>query len=71
RCTVRHAYSHFRITLHVFEACPESGRIRAGAGCTMAQWVRVADLHACAMPITARKVVGAWVWDSGQGMVQG
>ena len=60
RCIVRHAYSHFRITLHVFEARLESGRVRAGEGCSMAQWVRVADMHALAMPITGRKVVGAW-----------
>ena len=58
RCTVKHTYSHFQITLHVFAARLHGGRLCAGEGCTRAQWVSAVDLQTLAMPITARKVVG-------------
>ncbi len=60
-CTVKHAYSHFKITLHVFEAAYDSGRIRAGDIHSAAEWVAPAALHTNAMPITARKVVDRWL----------
>ena len=58
-CVVKHAYSHFKITLHVFAAERDSGRLRAGQGCSRAEWASPAELHVRAMPITARKVVRA------------
>jgi len=47
--TVRHAYSHFRITLHAFECSYVSGRPRA-LGCAAWRWVPVDELHQYAFP---------------------
>jgi A/G-specific adenine glycosylase len=50
---VKHAYSHFRITLHAFECQYVSGRPRA-LGCADWKWVRLCDLRrlrSCASPL--------------------
>jgi A/G-specific adenine glycosylase len=47
--TVRHAYTHFRITLHAFECRHLSGRCRA-LGCAAWKWVRPAELDDYAFP---------------------
>lgn len=54
--TVKHAYSHFRITLHVFECDHSSGRPKAIA-CAAWKWVRPKDLDRFAFPQANRKVI--------------
>lgn len=60
RCllTVRHAYSHFRITLHAFECRYVSGRCRA-IGCDAVKWVRPAELDRYAFPKANHKIIAA------------
>jgi A/G-specific adenine glycosylase len=41
--TIHHAYSHFRLTLHVFRCRYVSGRCKA-IGCEAFRWVRLAEL---------------------------
>jgi A/G-specific adenine glycosylase len=48
---VRHAYSHFSVTLHVF-ACRASGRTRAGRP---RRWVRAAELDDLPFPAANKK----------------
>jgi len=47
--TVKHAYSHFRITLHAFDAMFVSGKARA-LGCQEVKWVQPKDLEQYAFP---------------------
>lgn len=54
RCTVRHAYSHFRITMHVFDCRVRTGRARALAADAV-RWVRPQDLHRFAFPRATHK----------------
>ena len=56
--TVRHAYSHFRITLHAFECRYVSGAPRA-LGCADWKWVRPADLGRYAFPAANHKIIAA------------
>jgi A/G-specific adenine glycosylase len=64
--SIPHAYTHFRITLHVYEcryvsACPEHsrrGRPRA-IGCAEWRWVRPDELDRYAFPSANRKVIVA------------
>jgi len=56
--TVRHAYTHFRITLHAFECRYVSGRCRA-IGCDAFQWVRLAELDDYAFPAANHKIIAA------------
>jgi A/G-specific adenine glycosylase len=56
--TVRHAYSHFRITLHVFQCRPQAGRARPIA-CDAVKWVRLADLDDYAFPKANHKIIAA------------
>jgi A/G-specific adenine glycosylase len=56
--TVRHAYSHFRITLHVFECRYVSGRPRA-LGCAAWRWIRLRDLDRYAFPAANHKIIAA------------
>ncbi|MFT5239426.1 MAG: A/G-specific adenine glycosylase [Candidatus Promineifilaceae bacterium] len=58
---LKHAYSHFKITLHVFEASRTGGRIRAGGDYSSCEWVQPLALAQRAMPITARRVVNRWL----------
>jgi A/G-specific adenine glycosylase len=54
--TVRHAYTHFRITLHVFHARYRSGTPQA-LGCAGWQWVTLDDLAHYPFPVTDQKVI--------------
>jgi A/G-specific adenine glycosylase len=54
--SIRHAYSHFRITLHVFECRWRAGRPRA-LGCEAVRWVRPGQLGEFAFPRANRKIV--------------
>ncbi len=54
--TIAHAYSHFRITLHVFHCRWVSGRPRA-LGCTTWKWVTPRELDDYAFPKANRKVI--------------
>jgi len=54
--TVKHAYSHFRITLHAFECDCVSGRARA-IGCAAWKWVRLRDLDDFAFPKANLKIL--------------
>ena len=56
--TVKHAYTHFRITLHAFECDYVSGRPKA-LGCTAWRWVKPDELDAYAFPRANRKVIEA------------
>ncbi len=56
--TVKHAYTHFRITLHAFTAEIESGQAQA-VTCAEVRWVEVDELEEYAMPVTDRKVARA------------
>lgn len=47
--TIPHAYSHFRVTLHVFECRLLAGRLRA-LGCADWRWVPPAELSRYAFP---------------------
>lgn len=47
--TIPHEYSHFRVTLHVFECRPRAGRPRA-LGCAAWRWVTPAELRRYAFP---------------------
>ncbi|MFO7706777.1 MAG: A/G-specific adenine glycosylase [Desulfobacterales bacterium] len=53
---VRHAYSHFRIRLHVFRCRFAAGRVRL-KGPVAHRWVRVADLDRFAFPGANRKFI--------------
>ena len=68
--SVPHAYTHFRITLHVYEcrlvAGPErsrTGRYVSGhpraIGCAESRWVRLDELNHYAFPSANRKVIAA------------
>tara|TARA_B100000686_G_C16255069_1_gene696412 strand:- start:113 stop:631 length:519 start_codon:yes stop_codon:yes gene_type:complete len=53
---VDHAYSHFSITLHAFEAHYLSGRPRA-LGCADLKWIRPSQLPDYPMPRADRRVL--------------
>lgn len=54
--TVRHAYTHFRVTLHAFHCRHLSGDPRA-LGCAAWRWVTPVELDAYPMPGTNRKIL--------------
>jgi len=54
--TVRHGYSHFRVTLHVFQGRYAGGRPRC-LGCTAWAWVRPSDLRKYAFPSANQKII--------------
>ena len=54
--TVRHAYSHFRITLHAFECEYLSGRPKA-LGCAAWKWVTLDDLAHYPFPRANQKIL--------------
>jgi len=56
--SVRHAYTHFRITLHAFECRYRSGRCKP-LGCTDFKWVRLQELDHYAFPRANQKVIAA------------
>ena len=53
---MKHAYTHFKITLEVFTCCWESGRIRLD-GPAAFRWVRRQDLQAFPLPGAMKKVL--------------
>ena len=55
---VRHAYSHFRITLHAFRCQYVSGRCRA-IGCEAFRWVRATELGDYPFPAANLKLFAA------------
>ena len=56
--TARHAYTHFRVTLHAFECDHVSGRPRPTAADAWT-WVRPDDLDDYAFPGGSRKIIDA------------
>ncbi len=61
---VRHAYSHFRVTLHFYHCVHERGRARA-VGCAACRWVKPEELKRYAFPAGSARAVeavasGAW-----------
>ncbi|MFH1861275.1 MAG: 8-oxo-dGTP diphosphatase MutT [bacterium] len=48
-CIIQHAYSHFRITLHVFNCQHVAGKPQA-LGCAEWRWIDVRDLNQYAFP---------------------
>jgi len=54
--SVKHAYTHFRITLHFFACTAEPGRARALA-CQAVRWARPADLPEYAFPKASHAMV--------------
>lgn len=54
--TVRHAYTHFRITLHVFHARHLSGTPQT-IGCADWRWITPDQLHDFPFPVTDQKVI--------------
>ena len=56
--TVRHAYTHFRITLHAFHARHIDGEPQA-IGCADWRWVTLEELHRYPFPVTDQKIIGA------------
>ena len=55
--TIRHAYTHFRITLHPFHCRVVSGEPQA-LGYREVRWVSPAELGDYAFPVTDRKIAG-------------
>jgi A/G-specific adenine glycosylase len=55
--TIRHAYTHFRITLHPFLCRVESGEPQA-LGYPDVRWVPAAELASYPFPVTDRKIAG-------------
>jgi A/G-specific adenine glycosylase len=56
--SVRHAYTHFRITLHAFQ-CRSMEGLPVALGCADWRWVEPADLANFAFPVADQKVIAA------------
>jgi A/G-specific adenine glycosylase len=56
--TVKHAYTHFRITLHAFHARHVAGEPQA-LGCAAWRWVTLEQLDDFPFPVTDRKIIAA------------
>ncbi|MCS7352349.1 MAG: (deoxy)nucleoside triphosphate pyrophosphohydrolase [Thermoflexus sp.] len=54
--TLRHTYTHMRITLHVFR-CRWVGGTLQPIGCADARWVRIQELDRYPFPNTDRQIV--------------
>ena len=55
---VKHAYTHFRITLHAFHATYHSGIVKH-LGVANHVWVTLDDLHDYAFAVTDQKIIKA------------
>lgn len=55
-CTVKHAYSHFRVTMHAFQCTYGSGRAKA-LGCDAIRWVSPGQLDEYAFSRANRKII--------------
>jgi A/G-specific adenine glycosylase len=58
RASIRHAYTHFRITLHAFSITSKTGKPKALA-CKDWQWVSAAALARLAFSKADRKILEA------------
>lgn len=56
--TVKHAYTHFRITLHTFHARHVAGTPQA-IGCQDWRWVTLDEVAAFPLPVTDQKIAAA------------
>jgi A/G-specific adenine glycosylase len=56
RMTIRHAYSHYHVRLHVFECAYKSGKPK-GIGCQRWRWVCPRELSRYAFPTANRKII--------------
>lgn len=56
--TVKHAYTHFRITLHAFHAQWVQGEPQA-IGCADWRWVALGDVEGFPLPVTDQKILAA------------
>jgi A/G-specific adenine glycosylase len=56
--SVRHAYTHFRVTIHVFPCRYLSGQPQA-LGCADWRWVRLDELDDFAFPAADRRIIAA------------
>ena len=56
--TVRHAYSHFKITLHVYTCRYHSGRPKA-IGCSAYKWIDLDQLDDFTFPTANHKIIAA------------
>jgi A/G-specific adenine glycosylase len=54
--TIKHGYTHFRISLHVFECRHLNGDPRA-LDCADWRWARLPDLENFAFPVTDQKII--------------
>jgi A/G-specific adenine glycosylase len=54
--TIRHSYTHFRISLHVFECHYLDGQPQA-LDCADWRWVRMGELAGFAFPVTDQKII--------------
>jgi mutator protein MutT len=61
---VRHAYTHFRITLHAFHARHVAGEPQA-LGCADWRWVELRELADYPFPVTDQKIIAALVAENG------
>jgi A/G-specific adenine glycosylase len=59
---IRHAYTHFRITLHPYRCRLVNGDPQA-LGYADLRWVRAAELNDYAFPVTDRKIAAAILGD--------
>ncbi len=57
---VRHAYTHFRMTLHIYN-CQHIGGEPQAVDCADWAWVQSSELHTYALPTADRKIVSALV----------
>ena len=55
-CTVKHAFTHFYMTLYAFECQWLSGRPQC-LGCTDLQWVTLDELDAYAFPVADQRII--------------
>ena len=54
---VKHAYSHFKITLHVYEVIDFNGRLKSN-GISKAKWMTIKEINAIPLGKTALTVLG-------------
>ncbi len=62
---VKHAYTHFRITLYAFQ-CAHTGGQPQTIGCAAWAWVTLDELDRYAFPVTDRKIIAVLRGDDGQ-----
>jgi A/G-specific adenine glycosylase len=62
--TIKHAYTHFRITLYAFHAFHRDGK-PANLGVMNHAWVQLSDLDQYAFAVTDRKIISALMAETG------